>query len=150
TQLIVLFPFQSFGIGGYWLFVVGVSIAGAALTYLATNRDRVIAVTVALAGMFGGVVVDVASGAHLQFNAAFGYSPTVGGRFAGLGNMGYAQLAAAGVLLAGLVAWRVGGRAGASWAAALLVVAIAVDGAPYLGADVGGVLSMVPAFGVTI
>ena len=64
------------------------------------------------------IVVDVLTGARLQFNAAFGYSPTIGGRYAGLGNLGYAQLAAAGVLLAGLVAHRVGGRAGAWWATA--------------------------------
>ena len=74
----------------------------------------------------------------------FGYSPTVAGRFAGLGNLGYAQLAAGAVLLAGLLAYRIGGRRGALVAIALLGVAIIVDGAPFFGSDVGGVLSMVP------
>src|SRR4029079_12016345 len=34
-------------------------------------------------------------------------------------------------------------------AIALLVVAIVVDGAPFFGSDVGGVLSMVPAYAIT-
>ena len=79
----------------------------------------------------------------------FGYSPTVAGRFAGLGNLGYAQLAAGAVLLAGLLAYRIGGRRGALIAIALLGVAIVVDGAPFFGSDVGGVLSMVPAYAIT-
>jgi hypothetical protein len=73
----------------------------------------------------------------------------VAGRFAGLGNLGYAQLAAGAVLLAGLIAYRVGGRRGALIAIALLGVTIVVDGAPFFGSDVGGVLSMVPAYAIT-
>ena len=53
------------------------------------------------------------------------------------------------MLLAGLVAYRIGGRRGALVAIALLGVAIVVDGAPFFGSDVGGVLSMVPAYAVT-
>ena len=104
---------------------------------------------VALGILVGLIIVDVATGARLQFNTVFGYSPTVAGRFAGLGNLGYAQLAAGAVLLAGLLAFRIGGRRGALVAIALLGVAIIVDGAPFFGSDVGGVLSMVPAYAVT-
>jgi hypothetical protein len=99
--------------------------------------------------MVGLIVLDVATGARLQFNAVFGYSPTVAGRFAGLGNSGFAQLAAGTVLLAGLVAYRIRGRRGVGLAIALMVIAIIVDGAPFFGSDVGGVLSMVPAYAVT-
>jgi hypothetical protein len=150
THLAVLLPFESWGLGAYWVFLAGSSVATALVTYALTRRRPVAGVIVALAAMFGVIAVDQLTGAHLQFNAAFGYSPTIGGRFAGLGNLGYSQLAAGGVLLAGLVAHRVGGRTGAWCAAALLGLAVVVDGAPFFGADVGGVLSMVPAFGVTI
>jgi hypothetical protein len=88
-------------------------------------------------------------GNPLQFNSALGFSPSVAGRFIGFGNAGYAALASAALLLAGLLAHRVGGRRGAWWALVVLVVALLADGAPFWGADVGGVLSMVPAYGLT-
>src|SRR5262249_42733819 len=67
----------------------------------------------------------------------------------GLGNISYAFLSSAAVLLSGFVAHRIGGRRGAACAIALLAVALVVDIAPFWGADFGGILSMVPAFGVT-
>ena len=47
--------------------------------------------------------------------------------------------------------WRTGSAGGGArgGASAVLVVALLADGAPIWGADVGGVLSMVPAYGVT-
>ena len=95
------------------------------------------------------LVVDVVLGNPLQFNSALGFSPSVAGRFIGFGNAGYAALAAAALVLAGLLAHRVGGRRGAWWAVGVLVLALLADGAPIWGADVGGVLSMVPAYGIT-
>jgi hypothetical protein len=53
------------------------------------------------------------------------------------------------VLLAGLIAHRIGRRRGALAAVALLGVVFVVDGTPFWGADVGGVLSILPAYGVT-
>ena len=67
-----------------------------------TDRAGVTTLIVALSIVVGLIVVDVATGSRLQFNTVFGYSPTVAGRFAGLGNLGYSQLAAGTVLLAGL------------------------------------------------
>jgi hypothetical protein len=95
------------------------------------------------------LVVDVVIGNPLQFNSALGFSPSVAGRFIGIGNAAYAVLAAAAVLLAGLLAFRIGGRRGAWCGVAVLAVALLADGAPFWGADVGGVLSMVPAYGAT-
>lgn len=46
-------------------------------------------------------VVDVLTGANLQLDTAFGYSPVVAGRFAGVGNQAFALLAATAVLLVG-------------------------------------------------
>jgi hypothetical protein len=150
TYLAALLPFAYSGLPAYWLFVVAASGVSAALVYLTTDRRAVTPLLVALAVVVGVIVLDVLTGARLQFNGTFGYSPTIGGRYAGLGNLGFAQLAAGGVLLAGLLAARIGGRAGGWWAGVLLAIAILVDGLPFFGADVGGVLSMVPAFGVTV
>ena len=149
TFLAGLLPFYSWGAGAYWAFLFGAGFAIALLSWLTTDRAGVTTLIVALGMLVGLIIIDVATGARLQFNTVFGYSPTVAGRFAGLGNLGYAQLAAGAVLLAGLLAFRIGGRRGALVGIALLCVAIIVDGAPFFGSDVGGVLSMVPAYAVT-
>ena len=149
TFLAGLLPFYSWGAGAYWAFLFGAGFAIALLSWLTTDRAGVTTLIVALGILVGLIIIDVATGARLQFNTVFGYSPTVAGRFAGLGNLGYAQLAAGAVLLAGLLAFRIGGRRGALVGIALLCVAIIVDGAPFFGSDVGGVLSMVPAYAVT-
>ena len=57
-------------------------------------------------------LVDLVTGAHLEWNTVFGYSPTIGIRFVGQGNMTFSQLAAAAVLFAGLLVWQVPTRAG--------------------------------------
>jgi hypothetical protein len=149
TFLAALIPFYRYGPGPYWLFLFGVGALVALISWFTTDRSGVMTLVVALSILVGLILVDVATGARLQFNTVFGYSPTVAGRYAGLGNLGYAQLAAGAVLLAGLLAYRIGGRRGALVAIALLGVAIIVDGAPFFGSDVGGVLSMVPAYAIT-
>ena len=45
-----------------------------------------------LVAIFGLLTVDMLIGAPLQLNAVFGYSPTVGGRFAGMGNLAYGHV----------------------------------------------------------
>ena len=122
--------------------------------WLVSDRRGLTPLMICLAVIVGVLVVDVVTGARLQFNTMFGYSPTIGGRFAGIGNLAYAQLASAALLLAALiVAWktpatesRASGRSGAVLAIAVLAIALVVDGLPIWGADIGGVLSMVPAY----
>jgi hypothetical protein len=94
------------------------------------------------------ISVDVLVGAPLQVNAVFGYSVAVAGRFAGLGNLAFALFGSATIVLTALIVDR-HGRRGLPWACALLAAVVLVEGLPMLGADVGGVLSMVPAFGIT-
>jgi hypothetical protein len=72
----------------------------------------------------------------------------VAGRFSGLGNLAFALFGSATILLAVLIVDRTGQR-GVRVALALMAAVLMVEGLPMLGADVGGVLSMVPAFGVT-
>jgi hypothetical protein len=145
-----LLPFDRYGVSLYWLFLAGLGTAIGVGAYLVSDRRGIGPLVIALSVIVGVLVVDVTTGARLQFNTVWGYSPTVGGRFAGIGNLAYAQLSAAALLLAALVAYRVGGRAGAGLGSASLGLAVLVDGMPIWGSDVGGVLSMVPAYAIAV
>jgi len=144
-----IFPFENWGDVAYWPFLLAVSFGLAVVFELAGRRNPLDPLLLALATIVAVLVVDVLIGTPLQFNNPFGYSPKVAGRFAGFGNLGYAALGAAAVLLAGLLAHRIRGRRGAYVAVGMLVVVFVADGAPFWGADVGGVLSMLPSFAVT-
>lgn len=103
---------------------------------------------VAVGLIVGLIALDILIGAPLQLNTTFGYSVAVAGRFTGLGNLAFALFGSATIVLAALIVDR-GGRRGPRVALALMAAVLVVEGLPMLGADVGGVLSMVPAFGVT-
>lgn len=145
-----LFAFHRLGTTPYWLFLVSVA---AGLGVGCSQLRRLGSVVDPLIGVLGLVVgilaVDIVLGAPLQLNTTFGYTPTIAGRFAGLGNLAFAQLAAASLILAGLLAWRIGGRRGAWAGVGVLAVAVVIDGSPWWGSDVGGVLSFVPGAGIT-
>jgi hypothetical protein len=91
-------------------------------------------------------LLDALSGARLEFNTVFGYTPTIGIRLAGLGNPGSAQVCAAALLFAALIAWRVGAPLGRRIAVAVLAVTVVVVGAPFFGQDFGGAISAAPAY----
>jgi hypothetical protein len=102
-------------------------------------------VTVAL------LVADVATGARLQLAGILGYAPQSASRWFGLGNTAFGALAGAALLLAGLhVAPAPRRREALVTVTALLAVVIFVDGAPFLGADVGGVVTLVPIGGLAL
>ncbi len=99
--------------------------------------------------------VDIVSGGHLQIDTPFGYSPIVAGRFQGFGNLSFSLLAIAAIVLASacaLVAARAGWsrRTMLTVAGAICLVTIVLDGWPGFGADVGGVLALVPASAITL
>lgn len=149
THLATLLPFHEWGGGWWWAFLAATSL-GLALIAAAFGRRHVVdGLMAALVMVVGLLTVDILVGAPLELNAVFGYSPTVAGRFAGFGNLAFAQLAASVIMLAGLLAFRIGGRRGLLAAIVLLGAAIVLDGAPFWGSDVGGVLALVPAAGVT-
>lgn len=131
--------------GAYLGAVAAVAATVGAATWAVDRRRPGLGAIAALAVIVGLFVVDVLAGAPLQVNAVFGYSVSVAGRFAGIGNLAFALFAAASVLLAALAADRWGARAEPGIAALLLVVVL-VEGLPMLGADVGGVVSTVTAF----
>jgi hypothetical protein len=130
--------------GPYLLLVMG---GGAVLAAAAATLRGPMRPLAALLGLLLLLQIgDVMTGAHLQISTVFGYSPTVGGRFAGFGNLAFGQVAAAAILLSGILAHMLGGRRGFRVAMAVLVVAVVADGMPFWGSDVGGVLASVPAF----
>ena len=128
--------------------VVAVAAVVAAGVVVVDRRSPGIGPLVAIGAIVALFAVDVLVGAPLQVNAVFGYSVAVAGRFAGLGNLAFALFGAAAIVLGALVVDRYGSR-GVPAATVLLVGVVLIEGLPMLGADVGGVLSMVPAFGVT-
>ena len=91
-------------------------------------------------------LVDAAAGAPLAFNNPLGMNSVVAGRFYGVSNTAFALVAGALVVVIASV-WVAlgGGRRTALLVTALLGgAALLVDGAPQLGADVGGALTLVP------
>ena len=91
-------------------------------------------------------LVDAAVGAHLAFNNPLGMNAVVAGRFYGVSNTAFA-LAAGALITVIAAAWN---RLGRGRRTALILTcllggaALIVDGAPQLGADVGGALTLVP------
>ncbi|WP_128683199.1 hypothetical protein [Actinomyces qiguomingii] len=96
------------------------------------------------------ILADAAAGSPLGFNGPLGMNAVVAGRFYGVSNTAFAL--AAGALVAVLAAGAQ--RLAAGHSRRLPVVAAAVglpglvvlvvDGAPFLGADVGGALTLIP------
>lgn len=129
------------------LLAVDAAIVGLAFGALRAPLDRLLGVAAATLVV---VVGDLVAGERLQLNAVFGNSPIVAGRFSGLGNLAFSILGASAVVSATVLVHRSGrsGRALAG-AAAIFALAVAVDGAPFLGSDVGGVLALVPGFAIT-
>jgi hypothetical protein len=144
-----LVPFHRYAPAYYWLFLFAVGALIAVVAWLTTSRRGVTTLIVMLGAIAGVIGIDVATGARLQFNTVFGYTPTVSGRYTGMCNLAYSAFSASVILLAGLLAFQIPGRRGRYIAVGLLAVAIVIDGAPMFGSDVGGVLSMVPAYALT-
>jgi hypothetical protein len=136
------------GVGVYAAAVVGTAVVVGVLGAWAERRWPRTGVLVGLGSILVLIAGDVLVGAPLQVNTVFGYSTAVAGRFAGLGNLAFALFSAAALTFAVVLVDR-GGRRALAVAVGLLAAAVLVDGLPMLGADVGGVASMVPAFALT-
>ena len=132
---------------GALLLALDLALVVTATVLFERSLDRLLALT----GLTCGVLIaDALVGTPLQVNTAFSYSPLVAGRFAGFGNTAFSVLGAATVITAMLLVQRGRGDRGSLVKAALLfVVVIVIDGGPAWGSDVGGVLALVPAFGLT-
>lgn len=149
TYLAGMFPFEQWGKVAFWAFVVLGSALMASGIYALTQRFLVDPLLATLGAIVTLLSVDIVIGGPLQFNTVFGYTPTVAGRFNGMGNPAFSMFAASAIMAAALIAYRVGGRRGTWLGIALLGWAVVLDGAPFWGADVGGALAMIPSAGVT-
>lgn len=133
----------------YALLLVGIDavLVIAACLVVHPWLDRLLALSLFTIAL---VFVNLSLGAPLELNTVFGYSPIVAGRFAGLGNTGFAVLGGAVVIGAALIAQR-RPRSSSTYALIVLLFALAIvfDGAPQLGSDIGGIIAFVPALGVT-
>lgn len=152
TFLVAAFTVRSWGqprwSGVVWL------LAAAAAVSVAWLRPASRAALLLSALVWAVLVLDVVTGARLQFDSPLGNSPTVAGRFSGIGNLAFGLLAATTVVLA-VALWRATDRVRPGWlplgvAGGVFAVAIVVDGAPGLGADVGGVLTLGPVAILTL
>lgn len=97
------------------------------------------------------LVADLATGARLQSSSLLGYSYHSAARFTGLGNTAFGMLAATAVLGVALHVHHAPRRREATVTAGCVLALVALaDGAPPLGSDVGGILTLVPVFGLTM
>ena len=97
------------------------------------------------------LVADLATGGHLQTSSLLGYSYHTAARFTGLGNTAFGVLAACSVIAAALHVHHAPRRTEAVvTAACALALVVVADGAPSLGSDVGGILTLVPVFALVL
>ena len=97
------------------------------------------------------LIVDLATGARLQQSSVLGYSPHTAARFTGIGNAAFAAFAACATLWAAIHVAYAPRRREAWWTVLCVCVFVALaDGAPFLGSDVGGILTLVPVFGLLL
>ncbi|MFM8304318.1 MAG: hypothetical protein ACKOA9_08485 [Actinomycetota bacterium] len=148
--LVRLVPLHEAGVAIFYVALLGVGAAVAVIGTVAGRRSPIDGLLVGLLAIVVVLGLDATRGAPLVLNSVLGYSPTVAGRFAGFGNPAYAAFSAAALCAAILLAHRLGGRRGRMVAGSVFAVAVIVDVAPMWGSDVGGILSMVPAYGVAM
>jgi hypothetical protein len=105
----------------------------------------VLGLTVAL------LCADIMTGARLQTSSLLGYSLHTAARFTGIGNTAFAALAATTILVAALhVHLAPRRREALVFVACLFAFVVIIDGAPQLGDDVGGILTLVPIFALLL
>ena len=147
--LMMLFPWWEWGFVG--AVAVGGGLAallaiGAALTGRRDARVGIGALTATVAAV---VAIDAGFGGRLEVDAPFGNSSTGGGRFFGVGNVGFGFLAA-GLIVVCALALDQWGRRAVPWVVATLVAGVTLSAGPWYGADVGGLLTAMPAFGILV
>ncbi|MEU8268972.1 hypothetical protein AB0B89_17620, partial [Sphaerisporangium sp. NPDC049002] len=166
TYLVNLTPWDRAAVPGLAL-AAGVLVSAVALTALALaapalwsrlrgrpTESGVLLPPSVIAGVTAAALVgDLLSGTPLQLNSLMGYTGVVGARYSGLGNIPFALLATAVLLLTAAAADELV-RAGRRRVAVALVAglggfAMLLDGWPGVGSDFGGVIAFVPGIAVT-
>jgi hypothetical protein len=141
---------QGHPLGGalYSVLLVGVT-ALVVVTVIVVVKAPLDRLLVVVGATFLLLIVDLVIGAPLQLNTVFSYSPIVAGRFAGIGNIGFAILAATSLLTGALIVHRWGATTRTlAIVGAIFALTVVVDGAPQFGSDVGGAIALVPGLGI--
>jgi hypothetical protein len=147
--LIEVVPWWRAGVaGGLALAAITSIVIGAAMSALFERRPHLLVglTTLGTALLLG---IDASTGGRLELDSGVGNNAIGAGRFAGMGNIPYGFFVAACLITAGLALDRWGRKALVPLAVGL-AAAVAADGAPTLGADVGGVLAAVPAYALVL
>jgi hypothetical protein len=149
TYLATPIPARNLGLAWFVVALISIDILVVMVVsrFLRDPLERLLAITGATILLF---ILDLAFFKALQLNAVWGNDPIVAGRFTGLGNIAFAILGSSSLMTGALLVHRYPGRRWVFWVVAVLFgLTVVVDGAPQLGSDVGGVLALVPALGVT-
>lgn len=109
TYLVNLVPWWHTSRPTFWL-VAGIVAADVLVTALAMCgpwRRHLLGPGTVIAALTAAVLAgDLLTGNHLQLNSMMGYSPLVGGRYYGMGNIAFAVLATSTLLAAaGVAQW---------------------------------------------
>ncbi len=140
-------PIFRWGTGPYFLIVTAIAIGIAAAATALGRGHPIDPILIVLGAVIALHLGDLVTGARLELNTVFGYSPTVGIRLAGIGNPGSAQVSAAALLFVALLPARVSERR--NWIGYLiLIVTFVIVGAPMFGQDFGGALTLGPTLAV--
>jgi hypothetical protein len=128
------------------------AIAGGIALLASRARRNPLSPLLWIMGLTAAVLVaDACSGTFLHLSSWLGYSLHTAGRFYGIPNTTFAVLAAVSLLLlCGLVQYSDRRRETLLAGGLFLVVVLIADGAPNLGGDVGGMITLVPLFGLTL
>jgi hypothetical protein len=131
--------------------LLAVALSAAIATLASRRRGHVLAgFDVVLLLTVSVIVFDMATGARLNISSWLGYSLHSAGRFYGLPNSTFAVLGSATIILAATWVARAGRRREALAAAGALFAVVALaNGLPFLGGNVGSILTFVPVFALT-
>jgi hypothetical protein len=146
TFVVQVVPWWRWGTVAYAGLVAAGSVAVGAAVAVVERRDRTAALLAVPALTALVFVADQLAGAPLDLSAPMGDNPIVAGRFHGMGNMAFALMAASALFCAGVLAARAPStRKKLAAVAGIGAVVLAVDAAPPLGDDLGGLLALLPA-----
>jgi hypothetical protein len=156
TYLVNIVPWWHTSRPGQWL-VAGVVVCDVLVTAVALGgpwRRDILGPGTVIATVTATVLgIDLLTGSDLQLNSLMGYSPLVGGRYYGMGNIAFAVLATSALLAAaGVAQWlapRFGLRVAVAAVLAMTSTAALLDSWTAWGSDFGGLIAFVPGLATT-
>ncbi len=156
AYLVNVFPWWHTGHPTFWL-VAGIGVADALAVAVAMAgpwRRAILGPGTVIAGLTAAVLgADLLTGSSLQVNSLMGYSPLIGGRYYGMGNIAFAVLATSTLLAsAGVAHWLEplrGRRVAVAAVLAMTITAAVLDSWTAWGSDFGGLIAFVPGLSTT-